>query len=199
MKPLSSGNVDPCLRDTNGSQVSTNFTNCAANDVTGAHASSSYTNTKNSNEQFDSDYSDQYETNFNVDKTDHSCSSSVSDVNGSQQRSSLFHHGNNYIAEEKDVSGEEKTEMPELQDPTPISTSFECIIEIMEKQKEPNGVIFGPKELAALELHRILDKANCPKYLFGKIFEWGHTNDIHNTGKMSRKQLINSMKKNADS
>jgi len=196
MKPLSSGNVDPCLRDTNGSQVSTNFTNQTAIDVTGAHASSSHTKTNNSNEQFDSDYSDQYDLNFNVDKeTDHYCSSSVSAVNGSQQRSSLFHHANNDTAEEKDVSGEEKTEMPELQDRTPTSTSVQRIIEIMEKQKEPNGVIFGPKELAALELHRILDKANCPKYLFDKIFEWGHTNDIHKTGKMSRKQLINSMKK----
>jgi len=56
---LSSGNVDHCLRDTNGSQVSTNFTCRAANDVTGAHATSSYTNTNNTNSQFDSDYSDQ--------------------------------------------------------------------------------------------------------------------------------------------
>jgi len=50
-KRLSSRNVDPCLRDTNSSQVSTNFANCTANNVSGVHATSSNTNTNNTNPQ----------------------------------------------------------------------------------------------------------------------------------------------------
>lgn len=79
------------------------------------------------------------------------------------------------------------------QPPIPPS-EVHTIIDTMKKQNQINGVLFGPKELASLQLHSILDKANVPKYLFDQIADWGFKNDLRKSGVMKRTQLINNMK-----
>lgn len=76
----------------------------------------------------------------------------------------------------------------------PLPPVIQTIIETMRMQSESNGVLFGPKELASLELHSILDKANVPKYLFDQIAAWGFKNDLRKSGLLNRSQMINHMK-----